>query len=46
MYKDNNYKDILLRYHHKIMKFPVYHMIYSNGPAHKRMYIKKNLIYL
>jgi dsRNA-specific ribonuclease len=40
LYKDNNYKDILLRYHHKNKwKFPVYHMIYNDGPSHKREYI-------
>jgi ribonuclease-3 len=40
LYKDNNYKDILLRHHHKNKwKFPLYHMINSDGPAHKRTYI-------
>jgi ribonuclease-3 len=40
LYKDNNYKDILLRHHHKYKwKFPLYHMIHSDGPAHKRTYI-------
>jgi ribonuclease-3 len=40
LYKDNNYKDILLRFHHKNKwKFPQYHLIETNGPAHKRIYI-------
>lgn len=40
LYCDNNYKDNLLRYHHKMKwKFPKYHMIYNEGPAHKRTYI-------
>lgn len=40
LYKDNNYKDILLRLHHKSKwKFPVYHTVYSKGPPHKRTYI-------
>ena len=40
LYKDNNYKDILLRYHHKNKwKFPIYHTIHSEGPPHKRTYI-------
>ena len=40
LYCDNNYKDNLLRYHHKMKwKFPKYHMIYNEGPAHNRTYI-------
>ena len=40
LYKDNNYKDILLRYHHKNKcTFPIYHTICSEGPPHKRKYI-------
>lgn len=40
LYRDNNYKDKLLRYHHKQKwKFPKYIMIYYEGPAHKRKYI-------
>lgn len=40
LYCDNNYKDNLLRYHHKMKwKFPKYHMIHNEGPAHKRIYI-------
>lgn len=40
LYCDNNYKDNLLRYHHKMKwKFPKYHMIHNKGPAHKRIYI-------
>lgn len=40
LYKDNNYKDILLRHHHKNKwKFPVYHTIHTEGPPHKRTYI-------
>jgi ribonuclease III len=40
LYCDNNYKDNLLRFHHKMKwKFPKYHMIYNEGPAHKRTYI-------
>ena len=40
LYKDNNYKDRLLRYHHtKKWKFPKYIMIHSEGPPHKRKYI-------
>ena len=40
LYCDNNYKDNLLRYHHKKKwAFPVYHMIHFEGPAHKRTYI-------
>jgi hypothetical protein len=40
LYCDNNYKDNLLRYHHKMKwKFPIYHMICFDGPPHKRIYI-------
>ena len=40
LYCDNNYKDNLLRYHHKMKwKFPIYHMISFDGPPHKRIYI-------
>lgn len=40
LYCDNNYKDNLLRHHHKMKwKFPKYHMIHNEGPAHKRTYI-------
>lgn len=40
LYCDNNYKDNLLRFHHKQKwKFPVYHMIHFDGPPHKRTYI-------
>jgi len=40
LYRDNNYKDILLRYYHKQKwNFPIYHMIYQEGPPHKRTYI-------
>jgi len=40
LYRDNNYKDILLRYYHKQKWiFPKYHMIYQEGPPHKRTYI-------
>jgi len=40
LYCDNNYKDNLLRYHHKMKwKFPEYHMIGYDGPPHKRNYI-------
>jgi len=40
LYCDNNYKDNLLRLHHrKKWNFPVYHMIHYEGPAHKRKYI-------
>tara|TARA_B100001248_G_C27397996_1_gene467191 strand:- start:1145 stop:2266 length:1122 start_codon:yes stop_codon:yes gene_type:complete len=40
LYRDNNYKDILLRYYHK-QKFihPKYHKIHEDGPPHKRTYI-------
>jgi len=40
LYCDNNYKDNLLRHHHKMKwKFPTYHMISFDGPPHKRIYI-------
>lgn len=40
LYCDNNYKDNLLRYHHKMKwRFPEYSMLYTQGPAHKRNYI-------
>jgi len=40
LYCDNNYKDILLRYYHKQKwVFPKYHMVYQEGPPHKRTYI-------
>jgi len=40
LYKDNNYKDSLLRHHHKQKwKFPKYVMIHNEGPPHKRRYI-------
>ncbi len=40
LYCDNNYKDNLLRYHHKMKwRFPEYHMIGYEGPPHKRNYI-------
>ena len=40
LYRDNNYKDKLLRHHHKEKwKFPKYVLIYYEGPAHKRKYI-------
>jgi ribonuclease-3 len=40
LYCDNNYKDNLLRYHHKMKwKSPIYHMIAFEGPPHKRIYI-------
>ena len=40
LYRDNNYKDILLRYYHKQKWiFPKYHQIYQEGPPHKRTYI-------
>jgi ribonuclease III len=40
LYRDNNYKDIILRYYHKNKWiFPKYHMIYQEGPPHKRTYI-------
>ena len=40
LYRDNNYKDILLRYYHKQKWiFPKYHEVYKEGPPHKRTYI-------
>jgi ribonuclease III len=40
LYKDNNYKDRLLRLHHsKKWKHPKYHEIHFEGPPHKRKYI-------
>jgi len=40
LYCDNNYKDNLLRLHHKKKwPFPIYHMIHFDGPPHKRTYI-------
>lgn len=40
LYCDNNYKDNLLRYHHRMKwKYPEYHMIGFDGPPHKRFYI-------
>lgn len=40
LYHDNNYKDSLLRYHHKQKwQFPKYETIHSEGPPHKRKYI-------
>ena len=40
LYCDNNYKDILLRHHHKQeWTYPKYDMIHFDGPAHKRKYI-------
>jgi len=40
LYRDNNYKDSLLRHHHKQKwKFPKYHLIHFEGPPHKRTYI-------
>jgi ribonuclease-3 len=40
LYCDNNYKDNLLRYHHKMKwSFPEYIMIGYDGPPHKRTYI-------
>ena len=40
LYCDNNYKDYLLRHHHKMKwKFPEYFMIGHAGPQHKRTYI-------
>ena len=40
LYCDNNYKDILLRYYHKQKWiYPKYHMVYQEGPPHKRTYI-------
>lgn len=40
LYCDNNYKDNLLRHHHRMKwKFPTYHMIRHEGPPHKRIYV-------
>lgn len=40
LYCDNNYKDNLLRYNHRMKyPFPEYHMIGFEGPPHKRIYI-------
>ncbi len=40
LYCDNNYKDQLLRIHHKNQwKFPQYVTIHFEGPPHKRKYI-------
>ena len=40
LYRDNNYKDILLRYYHKQKWiYPKYHEVYKEGPPHKRTYI-------
>ena len=40
LYRDNNYKDILLRYYHsQKWIYPKYHMVYHEGPPHKRTYI-------
>ena len=40
LYKDNNYKDRLLRLHHsKKWNHPKYHEIHFEGPPHKRKYI-------
>jgi len=40
LYCDNNYKDNLLRHHHKMKwRFPFYHSINFEGPPHKRTYI-------
>ena len=40
LYKDNNYKDRLLRFYHtQKWKFPSYCTIYFEGPPHKRTYI-------
>jgi dsRNA-specific ribonuclease len=40
LYCDNNYKDILLRYHHsKEWPHPKYDIIHHEGPAHKRKYL-------
>ena len=40
LYCDNNYKDNLLRHHHRMkFKFPTYHMIRHEGPPHKRIYV-------
>ncbi len=40
LYCDNNYKDILLRYHHsQDWTHPKYDIVYQEGPAHKKKYI-------
>ena len=40
LYRDNNYKDRLLRYYHsQKWKFPSYCPIHFEGPPHKRTYI-------
>ena len=40
LYCDNNYKDNLLRHHHKMKwKYPTYHLISFEGPPHKRIYV-------
>lgn len=40
LYCDNNYKDILLRWHHTNgWTHPIYKIIYSEGLPHKRKYI-------
>lgn len=40
LYRDNNYKDALLRYYHsQKWKFPSYCVIHFEGPPHKRTYI-------
>ena len=40
LYRDNNYKDRLLRYYHaQKWRFPSYCVIHSEGPPHKRTYI-------
>jgi len=40
LYCDNNYKDILLRFHHqKKWPSPQYATLYHKGPPHKRKYI-------
>jgi len=40
LYCDNNYKDILLRFHHqRKWNTPIYYTICAEGPAHKKKYI-------
>jgi ribonuclease-3 len=40
LYCDNNYKDNLLRYHHRMKwRYPEYHVIGFDGPPHKRTYV-------
>ena len=40
LYRDNNYKDRLLRYYHEQKwKFPSYCIIHFEGPPHKRTFI-------